>query len=215
MGDEHLQTQVAIAIENERPITLRTYVFLKEAEHDLNLIISSILNAFNRPNLIDVVYTSVKELVLNGVKANIKREVFAELKLSFDDIDEYAQGMEEFRKCLNESWVQEYATKAKEKEVYVDVTFSIRKKNILVTVENNNPMSEKEISRVRSQFAESDQFKGIADVYLQNHDNSEGAGMGIILILMLLKGIGIDPSSFKVESDLKSKTVASFEIPLT
>ena len=48
-------------------------------------------------------------------------------------------------------------------------------------------LSEKEDKRIRGKFAKGSQYDNIAEFYMDTMDNAEGAGLGITLILMLIK----------------------------
>jgi hypothetical protein len=57
-------------------------------------------------------------------------------------------------------------------------------------------------------------YNDIAEFYMDNMDNTEGAGLGIALIIILLKNDSIDPNLFRIITKA-DKTVARIEIPFT
>lgn len=212
---EMITKKVLEAIDSQKTIRVRLFALLQHTEQELNSIVTKILEKYNRADLLGAVYTSVKELALNGAKANIKRILFSELEVNPDDEESYSNGMKVFKSKLTEEFIAEYATKAKDSHLYVDVTFDFSPDRLIIEVVNNSAMSEKEDLRVREKFLKGSKYDNIAEYYLDMQDNVEGAGMGIILILMLLKAEGIDPHSFTVQSDNVTKTLARMEIPLS
>ena len=212
--DPSFQEEINKAIEKEIPIKIRLYALLDSTEANLNYVIEKILQKYQREDLIGPVYTSVKELALNGCKANVKRVLFKELGLNMDDDEEYEKGMEVFKKNLSEEWIFEYAKKAKEEGLHVDVYFDYNPYRLIVEVENNRPIGPKEDRRIREKFKKAMQYDDIAQFFLEAGDQTEGAGMGITLVTMLLKAQGMDPHLFTIRSDFKSKTVAKVEFPL-
>ncbi|HOM11338.1 MAG TPA: hypothetical protein PLV81_14450, partial [Spirochaetota bacterium] len=56
----------------------------------------------------------------------------------------------------------------------------------------------------------------ITDYFIQaqEDDYKEGAGLGLVLITMMLKGMGLTQSNFIIDSDYE-KTIASIIVPLT
>ncbi|MCS6984845.1 MAG: hypothetical protein NZM25_06960 [Leptospiraceae bacterium] len=211
---QDIYRQLEKAIEQLRPIKIRAYAILPATEEALNFITSTILNKYNRPDLQGPVYTAVKELAINGAKANIKHILFWELGLNMDDDQEYEKGMAVFKENLSESWVLEYALKARDKKLYVDIVFDYNPDRLIVEVINNRPISPKEDVRIRAKFAKSMKYDDIAQFFLEGGDSSEGAGMGIVLVTMLLKAQGIDPHLFTIRSNYRDSTIAKVEFPL-
>lgn len=203
------------AIEQGKPVIIRLYALLGKTEEELNTVITGILLKYNRTDLLGTVYTAVKELAMNGAKANIKRILFQERGIDIDNEEEYEKGMKSFKQILTEEFINTYAQKASEKNLYVDVRFDYNQDRLIVEVTNNSPLSPKEDARIREKFKYSLKYESIADFYMEMADNTEGAGMGITLIMMLLKAEGIDPHMFTIRSDYKTKTVAKLEIPLS
>lgn len=212
--EAEIKKHIELAISENKPIKIRAYAVLPATEEVLNFITEQILKKFQRTDLQGPVYTAVKELALNGAKANIKHVLFWELGLNMDDDKQYEEGMGVFKKNLNEAWVLEYAMKARDKNLYVDIVFDYDANRLIVEVINNRPISPKEDVRIRAKFAKSMQYDDIAQFFLEGGDTSEGAGMGIVLVTMLLKAQGIDPHLFTIRSNYKDTTIAKVEFPL-
>ena len=214
MVEEALKGQIGQAVEKEQPIRVQLYALLSKSEEELNYIVTAILDKYQKEHYLGALYTAVKELALNGAKANIKRILFEEQGIDLDDDQDYQKGMALFRQKLSEQWIFEYANKAKDVNLYVEVIFNFNEDRIVVEVKNNCALSKKEDRRIREKFKSGSQFDNIAEFYLSTQDNTEGAGMGITLILMLLKAEGIDPHLFTIQSDYRNYTIAKLEFPL-
>ncbi|PKL11869.1 MAG: hypothetical protein CVV50_05120, partial [Spirochaetae bacterium HGW-Spirochaetae-6] len=55
-------------------------------------------------------------------------------------------------------------------------------------------------------------YEDLLQFYLENADETEGAGMGLALVITLLKKVGIDPHLFRVIAR-PNYTLARIEIP--
>ena len=123
------QTEAGIRQEVERSldkndiITFRTYYLSDYGEMVLRVIASSILERFGRSDLMDIVYSAAKELIINATKANLKRVVFTELGLDLLSPSEYEKGMHIFKERLVEDKVKEYEKVFKEMDYPVVSTF--------------------------------------------------------------------------------------------
>lgn len=203
------------AIKRDQPIRFRAYAILSSTEDALNFAIENILLKYGREDLLAPAYTVIKELAVNGVKANIKRVLFTENNINIGNDDEYDRGMEIFRRNMGENFMQRYALKSQERRLYVDIVLNYTPHRLVVEVINNAPLSLREHDRIRHKFENSLGYDDIAHYYLEGGDHEEGAGMGIVLVTMLLKAQDIDPRLFSIRSDYSSKTTAKVEFPLS
>lgn len=210
-----LKAAIDAAIEKEHLVRIRAYAVISATEAGLSYIVESILKRYGREDMLGPVYTSVKELSLNGAKANFKRILFEDEKLNSEDEEEYDKGMELFKTNLNENWVLEYGKKAKARNLHVDIFFDFNPDRLIVEVLNNRPISSKEDKRIREKFHTAMRYDDIAQFYMEGGDSSEGAGMGIVLVTMMLKAQEIDPHLFTIRSDYREKTLARVEFPLS
>lgn len=213
--EPRLKAAIDNAIANEHVVRIRAYAVISATEAGLSYIVEQILAKYNRADMVGPVYTSVKELSLNGAKANFKRILFDDENLDSDNDEQYEHGMELFKKYLNEKWVLEYGKKSRERKLYVDIFFDFNRDRLILEVMNNRPISPKEDKRIREKFHTAMRYDDIAQFYMEGGDSSEGAGMGIVLVTMMLKAQDIDPHLFTIRSDYREKTLARVEFPLS
>lgn len=212
---QSLAERIDSAIQKNQTIKVRAYALLPETEKDLNLIILRLLNKYNKLDMTATLYTCIKELAVNGAKANIKRILFDEVKIDLENESDYRRGLEIFRDKLTDKFISEYAQKAKDRGLFVDVKFEYDDDKLIVEVLNNSALTKREDERVREKFRDGLKYDNIGELYMDMQDNSEGAGMGIALILMMLKSEGIDPHFFTIYSDYQHKTIAKITFPMT
>ncbi len=79
---------------------------------------------------------------------------------------------------------------------------------------SNAPLTRFEEKRVREKFREGMRHDDLVSFYMSNADQQEGEGIGLALIVLLLKAEGIDPHLFRV-GVRGGQTVARLEIPLS
>ncbi|MBN8219780.1 MAG: hypothetical protein J0L53_02600 [Spirochaetes bacterium] len=210
-----LAERIDSAIQKNQTIKVRAYALLPETEKDLNLIILRLLNKYNKLDLTATLYTCIKELAVNGAKANIKRILFDEVKIDLENESDYRRGLEIFREKLTDKFINEYAQKAKDRGLFVDIKFEYDDTKLIVEVLNNSALTKREDERIRDKFRDGLKYENIGELYMDMQDNSEGAGMGIALILMMLKSENIDPHFFTIYSDYSNKTIAKITFPMT
>ena len=211
---DKVEHNLNIAINKGAPINLKAYSLAENTEKTLDTIIKNILAHYGKEHLHYTLYTCVKELAINATKANIKRVFFQEKGFNMEDPIEYKQGMELFKKNFSELWFMKYGLKAKKRGYYVLIKLDHSPDVFWIRVINNSPLSAVDDKRIRDRLSKAMQYDDIAQFYMDAADDTEGAGMGIALIIMLLKGEGIDPHLYTIGSNGK-ETIAKIEVPLS
>lgn len=195
-------------------VTLVTYILRDSGEARLQKIIEIILNIYDRTDLLELLYTSIKEMVINATKANLKRLIFEEKNFKIKDKKNYEEGMKVFREELTEKQLVRHERKFKEKNYPIDITFVHSTERILLKVKNHFTLYPQEEARIREKAAKSMEFEDLVQFYMDQGDNTEGAGMGITLITILLRQVGVDPHCFTIYSNEYNETVSRLELPL-
>lgn len=203
------------AVNEGRTISLVTWILSDYGEFLLHHIAATILQRFGRSELLDMIYPAAKELVINATKANMKRVFFAEQGLDATNPDEYDQAMSQFKEKLTESMILNHRQDFKERDYKVTVTFYYNDHVLNIKVKNNFPLLPREEERIREKFKRARSFTSLLDFYMAHGDDTEGAGLGITMVGILLDESGIDRHAFTVfEKPGYSETAARLEIPL-
>lgn len=213
---EEFRNAVDEAVSDERPICLQTYVLGDSGETKLKYIISNILKRYHREDLMELLYTAAKELIVNSTKAAIKRIVFADQGYSIEAKDEYEKGMGDFKANLTDKKFPFYRSRMKIDNLCVYIRFSYDQNRIILRITNNFPLSRFEEARIREKFINAKKFDNLFEYFQEHGDNTEGAGMGITMVEILLAQSGFDRHLFTIySSDRKGETTARLEIPLS
>ncbi|HMU81820.1 MAG TPA: histidine kinase [Leptospiraceae bacterium] len=214
---QEINDNIAIQVSNGQYLTLKTHRMTEMVEDHIKHAIESILAKTNKSNLIHVIYTILKELVINGCKANQKRVFFEERGYNISDSQQYAVGNEEYKKIFSEEMALEYGIKAKAKGLYCLIDFLFDENGLTIEVSNNTTITPQEEASMREKLKKAMGYNDIAEFYLDqamSGGETEGAGLGLALIIILLKGENVDPKYFRIMID-KERTVARMEIPFT
>ncbi|MDA3851126.1 MAG: HDOD domain-containing protein, partial [Spirochaetaceae bacterium] len=74
--------------------------------------------------------------------------------------------------------------------------------------------NRKEQMRVYDRIARARAFVSLEEAFAEVLDDSEGAGLGIVILILMLKKLGLDEESFDIEGD-HGETTAILTIPVT
>lgn len=209
---QQLETELPEKIKSSDRLTIRSSRMSSQFETFVLKMITQLLNHLNHPQFIEMLYTITKELAINGVKANQKRVFFEDEGLNILNPEHYGTGMENYKKKFSEKMADEYGKRCLARGVFVSITFYYCPDGLTVEVKNNTPVIKDEESRMREKMKKAMGYNDIAEFYMDNMDNTEGAGLGIALIMILMKNEGIDPNLFRIITN-KTNTIARVEIP--
>lgn len=207
-----LEQNIRLILNQSQELTLQSSKVNEKVEKYILHILKMILTRYDRESLLELVYTITKELAINGAKANQKRLFFDEHGLDISNERDYARGMLQFRQAFSDEMNEVYGIKSREKGVYVKIYLSHQPNGLCIEVENNTAIAPAEELRLREKMKKSMSYNDIAEFYMDNMDNTEGAGLGIALIMIMMKSEGLDPALFRIGT-LEDRTIARVEIP--
>lgn len=214
METKEISDHIKLTIENGKILSLKTHRVSKTVEENIQHAIELILDKLTYPTLVPTVYTIIKELAINACKANQKRIFFEERGYDIANTEHYSKGLQEYKQSFSETMSDEYGLKAKKKGYYCLINFQYNTDGITIEVINNTPIAKQEEKSLREKLEKGMAYDDIAEFYMDNADNAEGAGLGLALILIMLKGENIDPNYFRIIIG-EDTTTARLEIPMT
>lgn len=170
----------------------------------------------NNPEMKSILYACTKELMVNASKSNIKKTFFIEAKINENDREVYNIAKKSVLKLMNEHCLPYMREKLKKYNYEVEVKIENKDNGIVLTVRNPTPLLEDEEQKIREIFklGMQNNTSDISLFYSDEDDCSEGAGIGLLLVINLLKEMGINPALFRM-GVVKNDTIARIEIPLT
>lgn len=190
------------------------YLLTQEIEQKLNNFITGFFTSHNQSENAAVVFTCLKELMNNAAKANIKRVLFTKNGIDINNEEAYLKAMIGFKELLITNNYHVYEVDLRQKNYWIQVKLSYTDHHLFITVENNVVATPIEDRRLREKLKKAMSYTDIAQFYMEQGDEMEGAGMGIALIIMLLKGLHVNPELFTIDYDAAGKTIAKMEVPI-
>jgi len=199
---EKSQTQIDVAKIQKAtrmgvPLSITTYTLPHEIEMYIADVLECFLKELNQERLKDYLSYCINELTTNAKKANTKRVYFAEKKLDINDPDDYFLGMKTFKEDTLSN-IAYYLQLQKEAGLYVKVILQVRNDSILIETRNNSEMTKTEFKRVFDKIARSRQFVSLEEALSQVLDDSEGAGLGLVIMILMLKKVGLDDENYQL-----------------
>ncbi len=194
------------------PLTITTYTLPHEIEVYMEEVLDVFLNELGQSKIKDYLVYCLRELAVNAKKANTKRVYFESRGLNLADPSEYEEGMRSFKTDTmdNIAW---YLQKQKEKQYYIKIIFQARGSNVVLEVRNNAEITKTEFIRIQDKLARSRKYTTLEEAMAQVLDASEGAGLGLVILVLMLKKMGLEEECFDIRVD-NGETVSRITVPV-
>ncbi len=204
-------SELARQFDEGDPLSFSFYYPSETTIKTMNAILSRILATTDRIFMLDMMVTILREIIINATKANAKRVYFNKMNLDISDHEMYMKGIKKFKENIVG---QLDKLESDLRKSNMKVTFYTKKEEdgVKFIVTNNTPILPEELERINMRIENARRYKDFTEAYEEIYDETEGAGLGIVLVVLLLKSSGIDPSNYKIVTDGKV-TQASLFIP--
>lgn len=200
------------AIEFQVPIEIVTYTLPKNMDIYIRNTMSEFLKACHQSHMIEYLSFCLGELLTNSKKANTKRVYFSEKGLDINDPVQYERGMETFKMDTFEN-LNYYLDLQRKKGLYIKFILQIRSNSsVRIEIRNNSLLTAIEEQRIKEKFDRVKQYTSVEEVMASVMDQSEGAGLGIIIIILMLQKIGLSRDEYKVFTE-GNDTVTRITLP--
>jgi len=194
------------------PFSITTYTLPHEIELYIADVVTCFLAELGQERLKDYLIYCINELTTNAKKANTKRVYFIEQKLNINDDHDYEVGMKTFKADTLEN-IGHYLQLQKEAGLFVKVVMQVKGPNIIIEIRNNAEMTKTEFKRVFDKLARSQQFTSLEEALSQVLDDSEGAGLGLVIMILMLKKVGLSDENYQVTAE-KGETITRILMPV-
>ncbi len=198
-------------IQNDEPLKIRFKYLDEELLMVLNSIITRYLSKIDRIFLLNSVITILREVIVNALKANAKRVYFLKNNIDIKNPESYADGMDMFKKNVVGDF-DLIRNDLNHSDFFVEINFEYKNEQLIVKIINNTTILPQELQRIQFRIEKAKQYNDFSDAYDEIQDDSEGAGLGLVLTVLFLKNMGINPDNFRIQSNDKV-TQTSLVIP--
>lgn len=193
------------------PLVIQTTLLPPQTELDLEEILGVFLRELGRQEVTHHLAYCLRELTGNAKKANTKRAYFLEKGLDILDTAQYEAGMATFRQ---ETWddIDRFLALQEKAGLHIRITFLIKDGVFLLRVANNAPLHPTEKHRISQRIERARLFDSMEQAFEDVLDDSEGAGLGITILVLMLRKMGLTEKAFTLE-EVSGETEATLRVP--
>lgn len=207
------RSQVLAARNDGRPLIITTHTYLPAAQVYVDKLLAVFLESLGLRGLGEPLGFCLRELGANAKKANLKRLYFERRGLDPARPTDYEKGMAAFKR---DSLAQQAAflPELRDRNLVVKFEFLNREGLCTLAVRNNVEALPAEVDRVRTKLARARRFRGLEDAVGEVADETEGAGLGLTMLSMVLRNLGFPDESFQFYT-VGGETVGRIILPVT
>lgn len=185
-----------------RTLKLKIHDLFTGGQRDLKDAVREFVYYLGIPELENPFYNIIRELATNGLKAIYKRIFYDQVvsELEFTDIS-YQEWLHLFKTEIESHSAKNLGEQAKLIDQGVDIIIDTGEDFVNIDVVNPGLPTDVEKKRIEKSIKRSMESKDFAYLLDSEDDDDlhrEGAGIGLPLVIMTLKGLGIDIRNFKL-----------------
>ena len=212
--DDHLEidrAKIQSSVGLQIPIEMTSYTLPRNTEVYIRSVMEMFLEECHQDHLKEYLNFCLSELLTNAKKANTKRVYFQEKGLDINNPDDYKKGMENFKMDTLTN-IDHYLELQKKAGLYIKLSLRILADKIYIEIRNNATLTVFEKERIQQKLDSVQQYHEMNEVFTNVLDQSEGAGLGIIIIILMLQKVGLSKDNYQVFSD-DDETVTRIILP--
>lgn len=188
---------IADAIRLQMPVVVTTYTLPRDMETYIREVLKEFLKECRQEHLYEYLNFCLGELLTNAKKANTKRVYFKEKNLDINNREDYAKGMESCKEDTLTN-IDYYLELQKKADLYIKLILQLKGDMVKIEIRNNSVITDTERERIQNKMECVQQYTSMEDAFANILDQSEGAGLGIIIIILMLQKVGLSRDNYQV-----------------
>ena len=205
------KSKVQTSVGLQLPIEITSYTLPRNTEVYIRHVMEMFLEECHQDHLKEYLNFCLSELLTNAKKANTKRVYFQEKGLDINNQEDYVKGMENFKMDTLTN-INHYLELQRKAGLYIKLSLRILADKIYIEIKNNSKLTVFEKERIQQKLDSVQQYKNMDEVLTNVLDQSEGAGLGIIIIILMLQKVGLSKENYQVISD-DDETITRIILP--
>ncbi len=154
------------------------------------------------------------ELITNANKANVKKIFFLQKEADLNNPGDYNNHLKDFSQAI-QSGYESFIPYFSRFNLRTRVIFEFTEEYLWIRVANNRAATPEEVQRVQTVIRAAGQIRNTIEAFDKMTDRTEGANLGTLTSILMLRRIGLSSDDYFFESDAQNnETQVSLRIRL-
>lgn len=198
------------SIDQQVPFEITTYTLPRYMETYIRDVLKEFLIQCGQDTLFSYFDYCLGELLANAKKANTKRIYFKDRNLDINLLADYEEGMKTFKDDTFAK-LDYYLDLQENAGLYIKLSFLYKDDILVLDIKNNSILTEIEKQRIKERLNNVHQYT-MEEILGDVVDQTEGAGLGINSVGLMLKKIGLPEENFTIFVE-GNETISRIEYP--
>ena len=204
--------EIALQLSEMKRASCRIPYSNRETDVFLSRMLRITLEEINQVHLHAHLEYVLNELTANASKANSKRLYFQNLGLDISNAADYKKGMTTFKKDVFSDF-SPFEEQHRESKSFVEVVLDIQSNSLDIEVLCPSPLHQREKERITDRMESAKKFENLTEVLTYGFDSTEGAGFGLIIVLLMLRKVNLDERSL-IYTNRGDMSLTSLKVPV-
>lgn len=189
-----------------------TYKSITENDyHQLFSVVQTVLSLRDKLYLSEAVFMVLKELLINTNRAVTKRVYYNHIEADINNEKAYESNIDQFKRELMDSW-RNTQLDMENSEYYIFLKIELLEHNLKFMIYSNYGLLSVEKERMFSRIKSSDKYDNIITAYADIANSQESAGLGLVMIFLLLRSIGLGKEHLIFDTK-ETETIVTLNVP--
>ncbi len=200
-------------ITEGEPVVFKDYKLLKNTEEYIVASLAKYLEFIGKERISDHLSYCLREIMINAKKANTKRVYFKDIKLNINNDEQYKIAMKDFKNTTL-SDIDRFLDMQEQAGLYIQVVLKLTDQFFEILVSNNAPLIKSEADLIMQKVIKAKSFNSLEEAFQSVLDDTEGAGLGLVILILMMRKLGIGTKHFTV-SVKDNHTNVKIAVPLS
>ncbi len=209
--------QIIDAIEGNKGVRIDLYTLNRTSEDRVKKVLALFLKKHDCTELLKPVYTCLKELIINALRANYKSLYFENFNSgSTERLLDKEKAQQLFQLEMTRDEARNIARIARANNIKIEIRIGMTGHMLKLEVTNPISIDAMELNAVRKKITDAGKSADITRFFQDNpaDPGRDADGLGLVMISIILRNLGIDPSPLNISSQ-GGVTSAEMVIPIT
>ncbi|MCQ2612342.1 MAG: HDOD domain-containing protein [Treponemataceae bacterium] len=206
-------SKIRKAVQSHIPLSITTYTLPHEMSDYMAQVLTEFLKELNQEHMTEYLVYCLNELITNAKKANTKRVYFAAKHLDIHNKNDYEEGLKTFKADTLDN-IRYYLSMQKDAGYYIKFIMQNSADKLKLEVRNNAELTVFEYKRIHDKVVRANEYTSMDQAFEEIIDDSEGAGLGLIIMILMLRKIGLTEDNYQVLCE-NGETICRLVLPFS
>ncbi|MBK8395545.1 MAG: hypothetical protein IPL26_09915 [Leptospiraceae bacterium] len=212
MKNKLTENTILDGIQEGKTIAMNCYTLTDKFVKNLEIVLRSILNHYDKIELLPAIFGTTQELVNWTCISNMRYIYYQQNNLDLNDEEVFKENESRFLNSINKINSANYRDYLKSNDMYVHMVFEHQTTGLNVKVYNVSENTLDQEKYLRTYLKQAMHYSNVLDYFKDHLEDPQGKNMGLAFSIIILKESGLRPDLMRISKSGKG-CYSRIEIP--